>query len=103
MRTNRIVVPSGDQAGFSSRASGVSVTWVGGPPSVGTIHRSVLPPPAGSEEKASRPPSGEKSGKVEEVPRAVTCRSCLPLASITQISKAPVRSLQNAMCLPSGE
>ena len=43
-----------------------------------------------------------KSGKVEEVPRAVTCRSFLPLASITQMSKAPVRLLQTELCLPSG-
>ena len=49
----------------TSTSAGVSVTCVGAPPSVGTIHRSVLSPPAGTEEKASRLPSGEKSGKVD--------------------------------------
>src|SRR5258708_15373270 len=96
-----ILLPSGEQAGNMS-TSGPDVSRVAPLPSLFTIQRSGLEPPA-LPPKAILLPSGEKSGKVTLPPRLVTCSCCVPFCFIFQISLTPLRVLQKAISFPAGE
>src|SRR5260370_35196824 len=96
-----ILLPSGDQAGNMS-TSGPDVSRVAPLPSLFTIQRSGLEPPA-LPPKAILLPSGEKSGKGTLPPRFVTCSCCGPFCCIFQIPLSPMRVLQKAISFPAGE
>ena len=90
-----ILVPSGDQAGYSS-TSGFVVTCVAAPPETGMTQMSQFP--LRSDVKAIWVPSGDQAGPPTDTGSVVICVGVPPLAGITRMSRLPEREETKAIC-----
>lgn len=89
------MVPSGDTTGLLS-APGPVVTWVGGPPSAGTVQIWYWPSLLRADENARALPSGVQAGSRSSFGPVISSSAWQPSGSMVQIWQFPSgRSLIN--------